>query len=364
MGGWLLQRRARPRLDSLLLLLPPPPLRGCPCGRRRRHPPHPTTLTSPHPTPRPPPPLLQIRGLSGGQKVKLVLGAALWYQPHIVVLDEPTNYLDRESLGAMCESLKDFGGGECKLGGVLCVCVWGGGGEVLQAQGGPLAQHSRLLGGQAGRLGGWAASDPLAGRQAGRQDLWFMRDVGSVLCAVCPALPPSASGLHGPAPAAAVTACRLLLPAPAAGVVVVSHHNEFTSELCPEKWTVGGGRLVVTGQSAAALEAAKLEWKRQEEVRGARLTVLGCPSSLFLSQRPPPALAAHPTTPGRPFSRPIPALTSPPLTPLQTTDAFGNTIKIKAPKKDLSRKEKKAAAKAKAARKARGEEVSDDEEDF
>jgi elongation factor 3 len=148
----------------------------------------------------------QIRGLSGGQKVKLVLGAALWNQPHILVLDEPTNYLDRESLGAMCESLKDFGG----------------------------------------------------------------------------------------------------------GVVVVSHHSEFTNELCPEKWTVGGGKLVVTGQSAAALESAKLEWKRQEE----------------------------------------------------TTDAFGNTIKIKGPKKELSRKEKKAAAKAKAARRARGEEVSDDEEDL
>lgn len=148
----------------------------------------------------------QIRGLSGGQKVKLVLGAALWNQPHILVLDEPTNYLDRESLGAMCESLKEFGG----------------------------------------------------------------------------------------------------------GVVVVSHHSEFTNELCPEKWTVGGGKLVVTGQSAAALDAAKLEWKRQEE----------------------------------------------------TTDAFGNTIKIKGPKKELSRKEKKAAAKAKAARKARGEEVSEDEEDY
>ena len=74
------------------------------------------------------------------------------------------------------------------------------------------------------------------------------------------------------------------------------------------------------------------------------------------------------TGPGRPSHHAgaalFPANPSPDLTPLQTTDAFGNTIKIKAPKKDLSRKEKKAAAKAKAARKARGEEVSDDEEDF
>ncbi len=29
----------------------------------------------------------------------------------MVVLDEPTNYLDRESLGALNTALKDFGGG-------------------------------------------------------------------------------------------------------------------------------------------------------------------------------------------------------------------------------------------------------------
>ncbi|PRW56995.1 elongation factor 3 [Chlorella sorokiniana] len=48
----------------------------------------------------------------------------------------------------------------------------------------------------------------------------------------------------------------------------------------------------------------------------------------------------------------------------ETTDGFGNTIKIKGPKKELSRKEKKAKAKANAARRARGEEVSDDDEDW
>ena len=147
-----------------------------------------------------------IRGLSGGQKVKLVLGAAMWQQPHIIVLDEPTNYLDRESLGALASALKEFGG----------------------------------------------------------------------------------------------------------GVVVVSHSQEFLDEVCSEKWTVGGGKLEVTGASAAALAAAKLEWKRQEE----------------------------------------------------TTDAFGNTIKIKGPKKELSRKEKKQKDRMKKMRKARGEAVSDSEDEW
>ncbi|PRW20411.1 elongation factor EF-3 isoform B [Chlorella sorokiniana] len=51
-----------------------------------------------------------IRGLSGGQKVKLVLAAAMWNNPHMLVLDEPTNYLDRESLGALATGIAEYGG--------------------------------------------------------------------------------------------------------------------------------------------------------------------------------------------------------------------------------------------------------------
>ncbi|KAG7192543.1 translational elongation factor EF-1 alpha [Scheffersomyces spartinae] len=53
----------------------------------------------------------RIRGLSGGQKVKLVLAACTWQRPHLIVLDEPTNYLDRDSLGALSKALKTFEGG-------------------------------------------------------------------------------------------------------------------------------------------------------------------------------------------------------------------------------------------------------------
>jgi elongation factor 3 len=53
----------------------------------------------------------RIKGLSGGQKVKLVLGSAMWQQPHIVVMDEPTNYLDRDALGALAMAVKEFDGG-------------------------------------------------------------------------------------------------------------------------------------------------------------------------------------------------------------------------------------------------------------
>jgi len=147
----------------------------------------------------------QIRGLSGGQKVKVVIAAAMWNNPHILILDEPTNYLDRDSLGALATAIKEYGG----------------------------------------------------------------------------------------------------------GVIMISHSSEFTSALCPETWLVENGELTIKGQTEAQQQAAKLEWKRQEEM----------------------------------------------------TDAFGNVIKIKAPKKKLSNKEKKALAKVRKARRDRGEEVTDSEDE-
>merc|ERR1711964_299661 len=47
----------------------------------------------------------------GGMKVKVVLAAAMWQSPHVLILDEPTNYLDREGLGALVLALKDYLGG-------------------------------------------------------------------------------------------------------------------------------------------------------------------------------------------------------------------------------------------------------------
>ncbi|AGE56757.1 elongation factor 3 [Acanthocystis turfacea Chlorella virus NE-JV-2] len=147
----------------------------------------------------------RIRGLSGGQKVKLVVGAALWQCPHVIVLDEPTNYLDRESLGALSSALESFGG----------------------------------------------------------------------------------------------------------GVVVISHSTEFIKKTCSEMWTVGGGKVDISGQTAP-LEISKYEVKQAEEY----------------------------------------------------VDALGNTVKVKEAPRELSRQEKKKRAKERKARLARGEEVSDDEDDL
>lgn len=72
----------------------------------------------------------RMSALSGGQKVKVVLGAALWSCPHVLILDEPTNYLDRESLGALAEAIRVFDGGvvmithHSQFCDDLCPTVW------------------------------------------------------------------------------------------------------------------------------------------------------------------------------------------------------------------------------------------------
>ena len=52
----------------------------------------------------------EISGLSGGQKIKLVIAACLWNNPQICVLDEPSNFLDREALGGLAVAIRDWAG--------------------------------------------------------------------------------------------------------------------------------------------------------------------------------------------------------------------------------------------------------------
>merc|ERR1712176_830857 len=64
----------------------------------------------------------QLRSLSAGQKVKIVPGAAMWQNPHILVIDEPTNYLDRDALGALTEAIKTWLGGVVVISHNLAFC--------------------------------------------------------------------------------------------------------------------------------------------------------------------------------------------------------------------------------------------------
>merc|ERR1719217_738789 len=72
----------------------------------------------------------KMHALSGGQKVKVVLAAAMWMEPHVVILDEPTNFLDRDSLGALATAIKNYAGGviiishQREFYSALCPEVW------------------------------------------------------------------------------------------------------------------------------------------------------------------------------------------------------------------------------------------------
>jgi len=142
----------------------------------------------------------RINSLSGGQLIKVVIGAAMWMNPHLLIMDEPTNFLDRDSLGALAAAIKEFQG----------------------------------------------------------------------------------------------------------GVLLITHHHDFTKELCGETWTVGDGKVLTEGQS---WDTATIEMKLDAD---------------------------------------------------ETVDAAGNVIKVK---QKLTGKLLKAYLKEKKERRKRGEEVSDDEDE-
>lgn len=72
----------------------------------------------------------EISGLSGGQKVKVVIAAAMWNNPHLLIMDEPSNFLDRDALGGLAVAIRDFKGGVVmishneELVGALCPEQW------------------------------------------------------------------------------------------------------------------------------------------------------------------------------------------------------------------------------------------------
>lgn len=53
----------------------------------------------------------KISMLSSGQKVKLMFAGALWTRPHLLCLDEPTNFLDTDSVDSLLQAIKAFRGG-------------------------------------------------------------------------------------------------------------------------------------------------------------------------------------------------------------------------------------------------------------
>ena len=54
--------------------------------------------------------LKKVRVLSGGEKVRCMLSRMMVMSPNVIILDQPTNHLDMESITALNNGMTDFKG--------------------------------------------------------------------------------------------------------------------------------------------------------------------------------------------------------------------------------------------------------------
>ncbi|KXL45877.1 hypothetical protein M433DRAFT_6262 [Acidomyces richmondensis BFW] len=97
--------------------------------------------------------------LSGGQKSRVAFACLGLTNPHILVLDEPSNHLDIEAMDALAAALKAFGGGvvmvshDVTMLQSVCTSLWVCDGGTIEHFDGTVADYKKKISAQAGNAG-------------------------------------------------------------------------------------------------------------------------------------------------------------------------------------------------------------------
>ncbi|KAM5348715.1 hypothetical protein ACJ41O_008538 [Fusarium nematophilum] len=103
---------------------------------------------------------LQKMGLlSGGQKSRVAFACLALSNPHILVLDEPSNHLDIEAMDALAEALNEFQGGvlmvshDVTMLQTVCTSLWVCDGGTVEKFPGDVQQYKKRIAAQANAAG-------------------------------------------------------------------------------------------------------------------------------------------------------------------------------------------------------------------
>ncbi|KJZ74658.1 Protein GCN20 [Hirsutella minnesotensis 3608] len=103
---------------------------------------------------------LQKMGLlSGGQKSRVAFACLALTNPHILVLDEPSNHLDIEAMDALAEALNEFQGGvlmvshDVTMLQTVCTSLWVCDGGTVEKFPGDVKQYKKRIAAQADAAG-------------------------------------------------------------------------------------------------------------------------------------------------------------------------------------------------------------------
>ncbi|KAK1759593.1 protein GCN20 [Echria macrotheca] len=103
--------------------------------------------------------LQKMELLSGGQKSRVAFACLALTNPHILVLDEPSNHLDIEAMDALAEALKEFQGGvlmvshDVTMLQTVCTSLWVCDGGTVEKFPGDVQAYKKRIAAQADAAG-------------------------------------------------------------------------------------------------------------------------------------------------------------------------------------------------------------------